>query len=720
MALCMMPWISYAQTQTKSKQKEIAPSQQEMQDIMKEAQKALDNMSPEDKKMMEGMGIKMPSFKETPSVSDTQLSGAYDDETQIVPKKDAARIASISKIPLNNSTLPPFISSAHSKVISQLKPDSKSKGEEIYQLIKSSSSSSAVIVGNTAANLWVFGKVELALYVMGKACVDDPTNSDNLNNYAAMLSMSGAEQLSIPLLNTIYTRFPGNSTILNNLGQAWFGLGDIEKAEDYIDSTIRIYAYHPQSNITKAAIEESKGNTAAAVEATIKSIKHAYSKEKEDHLRKLGHELEGKDVRWPFNPKPNTLGLESFQHPDYPKSVDESIALEKEWDKFRNECEARIAGLQAQAEQASKVMISAHQKRTQEALALVKSAVNGGGNKGNLGVVPFYEPKAILRLRDLIGDEKSGYKYQLNKATEEIAGEIQKTVKLRFDYDKAIITLDSIEFEQTGEGLANRDFCPQLKAVTDAYLAAVNTNSQKLWENYLEIYRKKMEDEIYWLQYIQWPEEFAVTQLKYQMNWLGAISSGNFESITKYKCESRPAKVKGGKLSEYDVVHCVYHSHYKSPVGTIDMDCSRLTSTLDLKFVKLGLKQDMNKETFNDQFMSGSVEVGAGMSVGSRNAGPLKVEASVGASIAMEFDRTGVTDVILKGAAGVSAGTDIVKPASDALGVSVNTELKDGEAGDVGAINDLQVEVGVNGQISLISGKSSAEGTGMLKGLSIK
>jgi tetratricopeptide (TPR) repeat protein len=715
-----MPWISFAQSQPKSKPKEIVPSQQEMQDMMKEAQKALDNMSPEDKKMMEDMGIKMPSFKDVTKVNDKQLSDAYEDETRIVPKKDAARIASISKTPLTNSTLPSFVTSGHNKVITQLKPGSKSKGEEIYQLIKSTNGSSAVVIGNTAANLWVFGKVELALYVMGKACMDDPTNSDNLNNYAAMLSMSGAEQLSIPLLNTINARFPGNSTILNNLGQAWFGLGDIDMAEDFIESTLRIYAYHPQANITKAAIEESKGNTAAAVQATIKSIKHAYSKEKEDHLRKLGHELEGKDIRWPFNPKPNTLGLESFQHPDYPKSVDESIALEKEWDKFRNECQARIAGLGAQAEQASKVMISAHQKRTQENLAFVRAAVNGGEKSGNLDVVPFYEPKAILRLKALIGDEKSGYKYQLNKASEEIAGEIQKTVKLRFDYDKEIITLDSLEFEQTGEGLANRDFCPQLKAVADAYLAAVNTNSQKLWENYLEIYRRKMEDEIYWYQYIQWPEEFAVTQLKYQMNWLGAISSGNFESITKYKCESRPAKVKGGKLSEYDVVHCVYHSHYKSPVGTIDMDCSRLTTTLDLKFLKLGLKQDMNKETFNDQFMSGSVEVGAGMGIGSREAGPLKVEASVGASIAMEFDRTGVTDVILKGAAGVSAGTNIVNPASEALGVSVNTELKDGEASDVGAINDLQIEVGVKGQISLISGKSSAEGTGMLEGLYLK
>jgi len=412
--------------------------------------------------------------------------------------------------------------------------------------------------------------------------------------------------------------------------------------------------------------------------------------------------------------------MESFKHPDFPKSVDEARALEKEWDKFKNECEAMAAGLQAQMKQAGKVMMDAHNRRLQENLAMVKAAVNSGVNNGKLDVVPFFAPKAILKLKDITGDEKSGYKFQINKALKERASEMQKLPQLKFDYERQITTLDSIEFEQTGEGFANRDYCPEKKAVADAYLAAANTNSQKLWDNYLEISRRKMEDEIYWYQYIQWPEEFEVTKLKYQLNWLGAISDGNFESITKYKCESMPAQVEGGKLSEYDVVHCIYHSHYASPVGTIDMDCSRLTTTLDLKFVKLGLKQDMNKNTFNDQFMSGSVEVGAGMSLGSRNAEPLKVEASVGASIAMEFDRSGVTDVILKGAAGASAGTDVIKEASDAAGVKVNTDMKDGEAGDVGAINDLQVEVGVKGQISLISGKSSAEGTGMLKGLSIK
>jgi hypothetical protein len=158
--------------------------------------------------------------------------------------------------------------------------------------------------------------------------------------------------------------------------------------------------------------------------------------------------------------------------------------------------------------------------------------------------------------------------------------------------------------------------------------------------------------------------------------------------------------MKPFKLAAFDDVHCQYHSELKTPVGTIRTDCSRITSTLDLKIIKLGLKQDMEKETFGDQFMSCSVEVGVGTSAGV-NVGPLKAEASIGGALGVEIDRNGISDVIVKTSAGVSVGTDIIK---------------DGGKAGVG-VSDLSLDVGVKGQVSLISGKSSVESTGLLEGV---
>ena len=55
--------VSYAQTKSKQKEKEKPPTQKEMQDMMKEMQGAMNDISPEDKKTMDSMGIKMPDMK---------------------------------------------------------------------------------------------------------------------------------------------------------------------------------------------------------------------------------------------------------------------------------------------------------------------------------------------------------------------------------------------------------------------------------------------------------------------------------------------------------------------------------------------------------------------------------------------------------------------------------------------------------------------------------
>src|SRR3954449_3472735 len=91
--------MSFAQPTKKPTAKEKAPTQKEMEDMMKDAQKELDGMSPEDKRMMDSMGIKMPSMKNVPKVSDAQMKEAWENETAIVPKRDATRLASISNTP---------------------------------------------------------------------------------------------------------------------------------------------------------------------------------------------------------------------------------------------------------------------------------------------------------------------------------------------------------------------------------------------------------------------------------------------------------------------------------------------------------------------------------------------------------------------------------------------------------------------------------------------
>lgn len=700
--------VAFTQTKPKQTSTEKAPTQKEMQELMKAAQQEIENMSPEDKKMMEEMGITMPDMnnigKSVSGISDAQLKKAFEDESRIVPEKDEARIASISKIPLADATIPAFLKSTHTKVLALLKPESKTLAEKLYTQQKSTGSTSDAI-GNTAAGLWIMGRIQPALYIMGRVCTEDISNTDNLSNYASMLSMSGIQQSAIPVLNYLNTKYPGNSTILNNLGQAWFGLGDMQIAEKYLNSAIRIYAYHPQANFTKSFIEESKGKKTGAVALVKKSILHSYSEEKEERLRKLGHKLTSKEVSLPKNTKADPLNLGGFAAPPFPKSVDECIAMEPVWAAYRQQLKDQADALKSRLKEAWQVTTDMQQKRTNENTAMVKASMNAGSPQGVLTLVPIHAAPAYLKQNDVLEEYNRRMAEFLKKTTAFLTGTAEQ---LKKEYEVTMDQLRDEDDEQTGEGLPNKDYCPRYKETSDKYLRAYNEAMEPFFLEYLEIQKKYLNEKTHWQMYSEWPEKFEAHKLEAKIAWLNALTADqpiSFISITEYKC-AKPLMGKAGKISQFDDVACKYHSELILPLGKMKMDCSRFTSELDLSVIKFGLKQDLDKETFADQFMSCNVEVGAkaGKEV---KAGPLSVEASAGARIGLEIDRTGVKDVYVTGGVKAGAGTNIIGEGSEAAGTPSSMM-------GVG-VGDLSIDGGAEGRISLVSGKGSVYGTGIFE-----
>jgi len=674
--------IQTAFAQSKSKQKDKAPTQKEMEEMMKEAQQMMNEMDPEDKRMMDSMGISMPSFKNIPKVSDRQLAEAYENENRLVPKRHAVRIASIAAIPQGNAAVSSFITSVQNKTMPLLKPDSKIMGEKLYVYLDSSGSTPSAM-GNASVGLWMIGKIEIGFYLLGKACKGEPSNTDNISNYAAMLSMLGAEHMAIPLLNNLNAKFPQNSTILNNLGQAWFGLGEITKAEKYLDSAIRLYAYHPQANFTRCFIEESKGKKQEAVSFLKKSIKHAYTKAKEEKLNKLGQKLKVNDAPLPPMTKSDPFNLGGFKHPGFPKSVDESIAMEPVWQSFVAKIKSEETGLKKKAEEQLKIVTEAQQSRLQHDMNVIKKSISSGMPQGNLITVPLYNAAASLKQQVVMEEFEKRLMENTRKTVAFMNG---RGLELTEEYDAEMEKLREEDGEQTGEGRPNKDFCPKYKATSDKFLSAYNPEREELFNEALDIYKKYYNEMTYWQMYSQWPEEYEYLKLSAKANWLGNLISCRreycFKSITQFKC-TNPLPGKEGQLSNFDDVACQYHSELNLGALTMKSDCSRMTTELDAGVIKLGLKQDMDKETFSDQFMTCNVEVGPriGKEV---HVGPLTVGAEAGVTVGAEFDRNGLSGVTV--GAGASAG--------------------------VGPVN-----AGLEGRINLISGASGVTGTGVFSGV---
>ncbi|HMM15987.1 MAG TPA: hypothetical protein PKC47_00400 [Petrimonas sp.] len=319
-----IPFSLMAQTKPKAK----PPTQKEMEQMMKEAKKMMGELSEEDKRMMDSLGIKMPDFKNMPKVSDKQLAQAWEDENRVVPKRDAARIATITK-GVTDDRMETYIATIQKKMMTTLDAGLIKMGDKVFSYFQSKSNNSAE-AGNMAAALWIIDKPQMAMYVLGKVVANDPTNTDNLSNYAAMLSMLSGEHLAIPVLDNLNAKFPGNSTILNNLGQAWLGLGELLKAEEYLNKALVLYPLHPQANMAKAAIAESKGNKEKAKDAIKKSMQHAYTQEKEEKLAKLGEKVLYTQYLLPPRRKTDVLNLDGFRSPYFPTTARGCINAEIE------------------------------------------------------------------------------------------------------------------------------------------------------------------------------------------------------------------------------------------------------------------------------------------------------------------------------------------------------------------------------------------------------
>lgn len=664
---------SIAQPVKKTNVKEKPPTQKEINDMMKEMENAVNEMSEEDKRMMDSMGIKMPSAKNLPKITDKQLATAWEEDNRIVPARDDKRIAAIPK-KLNEANMKSYLVAIQQKTAQLLTPELRAAGDKIYEYIRTNSKDNKE-AGNMASGLWMAGKQEFALAVMGKLCSSDPANTDNLSNYASMLSMLGAQHLAIPILNNLNVKFPGNSTLLNNLGQAWYGLGEISKAENYLDSAIRLYAYHPQANLTKAAIEESKGNIPKAIEAVKRSIKHGYTDEKEAQLRKLGHKLNIRDLRFVFKPGPDPLGLEKFRRPEYPTSVSELKVLKPLWMIFDNECDA----LRAQLQNQKKEWAASYEKSLKSGRSMFK--------------LPLHHRKATIQLEEL----RAHYETEIARVSKKFM----------------VLGADLEQIKQQRKRAAPEAPCQDHLRAENDFLKKHNERKKAYDEEILKVFKHYSNDMAYWSQFTAVSEaQFQLVVIEFQIDWLSKLKEYRplLSSALEFSdCPLEEEEEESGKLAEFDDVACNYNDTMDLKLIVFYNNCSKMTSKLNLKFVEYTRIDNFNRPE-DDTYVSSSIKFSAekGFDQLKLEKGPLKLEAKVGAAIEMEFDREGIKDIIVMVEAKAGAGHNLYDEGLEKEGSIAGKD-----------VIDTTLEVGVEGRISIISGKGQVKGTGMLENIKL-
>ncbi len=668
--LSIITLAAFAQNKNPATKKEIDAR-------MKQAQDALDKLTPEQRKMMEQMGMsaKVPALPAAVAgASNAQIAAAVNEDG--VPAKNAVFIAAIPKISLTAATLAAYVGAINEYISKNLGNESKQAGQYFYSGLKSQKYRASEIA-NIGVGFWTSGQPEIAVYILGKACTDNSTDDDMLSNLAAMLSMGGAPHHAIPLLEYLSKKYPNNTTILNNLGQAWFYLGETTKADGYLEKAVKAFAYHPQANYTQCLIAESKGNTTKAIEKMKNSLKYSYSLDKYNKLRKLGYSVKAADMRKPFHPDPDPLALERFVRPELPKSYEDELRLKADWDAFQKQAGEKNVNL-------SKVLIPAQQANAQEAERLYGQYQKGGVTAMTTKASSnenIYRKTAEKNLEEMKKD--GGMIFRLKK-TKAVIDELLKDFQVKDEAQRKAIEQQSSVKAETETELAKKgedigfDNCDVQHKYSEWVYKNYNGPLEEAYKNYLHQLRLKITEELYWKQFTQNEATFEATKKSAQKEWLEAISNTRYIATNKYGNNCKVPEVKNSKykLADFDDMNCRYKSSLGLGPNRMTFECGRSRIEFDAGVLS-GNFNYKSDDKGNNKFVNGTLEAKAGKEI-SGNAGPVQAGASATAGMGVEFSGSGVEDVYVTGEVSVSAGA--------------------------GPVN---VEIGASGKMSLISGNMS-------------
>ena len=548
-----------------------------------------------------------------------------------VPRFDNKRAATVTPGIKNNSQLTAHITSTGPVIEKIVPPAKRALAQELFHALQQHRPDSFTSA-DMAVGAWIAGDPYMALYLQYLSVRQDPLGVNGLNNYAVMLTMTGAEEYALPILQRLNYSIPNNSITLNNIGQAWYGLGDLQKAEKYLDSSMMFIGNHSQAKMTKCLIEEKKGNKQGAAELAKASLEEGYSEDKENHLERMGFKKDGSYIKGTDDIKEEYLGLQRFINmiPAYPKSAGALLEADREWTAFRDKLDAMLEKLEKEIEDYEPI-----QKKSVEQFT-----------KGELNRTMFFSPiakKYIAKNMDRL----------IIPTMEEVT---RKPMQIVDEFRSDFAQVDALR-ERLNERLkGNLSAGEQCKAISD-FLHYANEVRENFNNATIRFWKRSINTMAQYHRYYitPTPETYHLTILRLEETFLSELRGLQYESGASSwntaDCNAPPkTDSKKGPLPYFEDVHCDKHSVFKLPgLGTITTNCHYMETNFDpYNPLPLNLKYKLKDDLLTGQNVGGSVTVEYTQGVGEIPVGPIKLGAKAGVGATVEWDSNGISDVKLE------------------------------------------------------------------------
>lgn len=177
-----------------------------------------------------------------------------------IPERDEARIKIASSRKLTAQTIDADVAG----LLKQLRAGLDGASVADADAFVTAFGASPAALANAAAISWVQEAPGTALLLAAEAAQRSPGNANALNTLAALLSDAGYVDRGIPILVFLAAKYPDDPTLLNNLGQAWLGVGAPELAKPYLLACIARAPLHGPANAAMGVITYCAGDQTAA------------------------------------------------------------------------------------------------------------------------------------------------------------------------------------------------------------------------------------------------------------------------------------------------------------------------------------------------------------------------------------------------------------------------------------------------------------------------
>jgi tetratricopeptide (TPR) repeat protein len=571
------------------------------------------------------------------------------------PPRDDARLAQMPRQRLTPAQVPGYVAAVHTKVLQALTADQRAAVLSLVTRVRREATPGSDVprvLADAGTLAWILRQSVVATVLLGQAAIDAPADPQTLSNYAAALTTVGLADLGIPLLLRLDADAPDNSTVLNNLGQAWFSLGAVEEAKKALLLAIAAFPRHAEANETLSHILESEGDAAGAAQALQGSIEGAYTQRKVKRLSRMGRTVPR--VRLVGHlPVPNDpLGLGRFEAPEFCQSLADLPACRERIAHHRRTVEAAIARIDRQLADESAPSAAAFE------------APERPGQK--VTVLPF-KAAAGARLQWL-EEEFSQRPVFANPAFQELVEQMRRKAEpvdeafgKRAKHDPCGATADSLAYNNH----ALREFFATTRPVTQRFV----------------------NEKAYLAQFNQSPRQEASTRLLYQRSFLTFFLSIH-GSVSTLGCDQQPAPpfVRLKPLADFYDMQCPNIITFNVPgIGGWTVRCNKMTAELDVKLPEIGplpsigLRASRSDNLDTGVMERGTLELATKAGLEKASAGPLDAKLEATAGVFVTFDGPEIDAGLRGGLQGsLKTGDLSVAKAGGEVTISINNGITAG------------------------------------------